>query len=255
MRVPIRPPAISFDPASPSPGRVPSLGTSVRVWLVRHADVHDDWQTKAYGNLDVPLSEEGVLQTRALAQAFARTPLARVASSPLSRALLLGRGLAEATSAPLAVDDRLREVWRGNWQGLGVDEFRARWEAEREAFAADPWNWKGHGGESDADIWARAWPALQETVLAADEASREGAHASRDPAQGGTASSDRRITVALATHYNVIRVLATRLSGLRPSQSYSFRNDTARASLIVDGRDGWVLSCANVAGPPSETDP
>jgi broad specificity phosphatase PhoE len=229
MRILVRPPVIPDEPGSPPPERAPSFGTAARVWLVRHAEVADDWQRRAYGSLDVPLSEEGQRQTRELAAAFAGTALARVASSPLSRALFLGRSLAEATGAPLAVDERLREVWRGNWQGLPTDEFRARWEAEREAFAADPWNWKGHGGESDADILVRAWPALTEAALSA-----------------------RGAAVALATHYNVIRVLVTRAVGLRPSQSYAFRNDTARACLLVDGPDGWVLAHANVAGPDAE---
>ncbi len=230
MRVPIRPPVIADDPnAAPAP-RAPSLATSTRVWLVRHADVHDDWQKRAYGNLDVPLSERGIAETHALASAFARTPLARVTSSPLQRALLLGQELSRATGAPLAVDERLREIFRGNWQGLPADEFRARWEAERGAFAADPWNWKGHGGESDAEVWERAWGALRETVLAA--------RATPPPA-----------TVALATHFNVIRVLVTRLCGFRPSQSFAFRNATAHASLVVDGPEGWILDRADVAGP------
>lgn len=231
MRVPIRPPEIADDPAAPPPPPVPSLGFSARVWLLRHADVHDDWQTRAYGGLDVPLSEAGVRETRALVEAFARVRFSRVASSPLSRALLLGRQLAERTGAPLAVDDRLREVSRGDWQGLPVEEFRARWEADRAAFEADPWNWKGHGGESDADIWARAWPALRETVLR-------------------VRAGDSPVTVALATHYNVIRVLVTRLLRMRPSRSFTFRNQTARASLMVDGSGGWSLDCANVEAPP-----
>jgi broad specificity phosphatase PhoE len=236
MRVPIRPPAITDDPNAAPPARAPSLATAARVWLVRHADVHDDWQKRAYGNLDIPLSARGIEETHALARAFATTPLARVASSPLSRALLLGQELARATGAPLAVDDRLREVFRGDWQGLPADEFRSRWEAERDAFAADPWNWKGHGGESDADIWARAWPALREAVLAA-------------------ANTQPNVTVALATHFNVIRVLVTRLCGLRPSQSFTFRNMPAHASLVVDRAEGWVLECADVAGPQAQGGP
>lgn len=229
MRILVRPPDIPDDPHAPAPERAPSLGLGVRVWLVRHAEVHDDWQDKAYGNLDVPLSPAGERETRDLAAAFAQVPLARVASSPLSRALRLGENLAESTSAPLAIDARLREVWRGAWQGLPREEFRARWEAERAAFAADPWNWKGHGGESDAEIFERAWAVLAETARAAFEA-------------GG-------VTIALVTHYNVIRALVTRAVGLRPSQSFTFRNDTARASLLVDEPGGWVLARANVAGP------
>ena len=227
MRVPIRSPEIRDDPAAPAPERAPSLGTGSRVWLVRHADVHDDWQQKAYGNLDVPLSPTGIRETEAVVAAFSKVPLSLVASSPLSRALLLGKGLAEGAHAPLRIDERLREVWRGDWQGLSVDDFRSRWHAQSAEFARDPWNWKGHGGESDADIWERAWAAL-----------REAAQAARTD---GTAP-----TIALATHFNVIRVLVTRATGLRPSQSFAFRNDTARASLIVDGPEGWTLARANV---------
>ena len=227
MRILVRPPDIPDDPRAAAPERAPSLGLGTRVWLVRHAEVHDDWQDRAYGSLDVPLSPQGERETAELATAFARAPLARVASSPLSRALLLGQALARAAGAPLATDPRLREVDRGAWQGLPREEFRARWEAQRDAFAADPWHWKGHGGESDAEIFARAWAALEETARAVAPGS----------------------TIALATHYNVIRSLVTRATGLRPSQSFTFRNDTARASLLLDEPGGWVLARANVAGP------
>jgi broad specificity phosphatase PhoE len=229
MRVPIRSPELTDGPDAPAPERAPSLGLGVRVWLIRHAEVHDDWQDTAYGNLDVPLSPNGERETHELAAAFGRVPLARVASSNLSRALLLGKKLSETTTAPLTVDSRLREVWRGDWQGLSRADFRARWEKERDPFAADPWNWKGHGGESDAEVFARAWAVLVETARAA--------------------GNGRAPTIALATHFNVIRTLVTRAVGLRPSQSFAFRNDTARASLLVDEPGGWVLARSNVASP------
>ena len=63
-----------------------------------------------------------------------------------------------------------------------------------------------------------------------------------------TADADLR-TIALTTHYNVIRTLVTRAVGLRTRESFTFRNDTARASLLVDEPGGWVLTRANVAGP------
>jgi acyl transferase domain-containing protein len=85
------------------------------------------------------------------------------------------------------------------------------------------------GGESDAEVFARAFAVLEETSRAAAGA---GGH-----------------TIALATHYNVIRALVTRTIGLRPSQSFSFQNATARASLLVDEPSGWVLAKANVNAP------
>ena len=227
MRILVRPPELPDDSRAPAPSRAPSLGLGVRVWLLRHAEVHDDWQDTAYGCLDVPLSAVGERETVEIAAAFARERVARVASSPLARALALGKSLSDAAACPLTVDPRLREVSRGDWQGLPREEFRARWERDRAAFAADPWNWKGHGGESDADLFARGFDALAETARLAGPST----------------------TIALATHYNLIRALVTGVVGLRPSQSFAFRNDTGRGTLLVDEPGGWVLARANVATP------
>jgi len=222
MRVLIRPPEVPDDPSLPArePVRGPGRGSSV--WLVRHADVHDDWQDRAYGDADVPLSPQGLEQTRALGAAFAGIGIARLASSHLARALRLGEELARSCSVPLRIDARLKEVSRGSWQGLPREEFRARWERDREAFLADPWNWKGHGGESDAEVFARAWAVLAEELEAA-----------------------RGATLVLATHFNVIRVLTTGALGLRASQSFAFRNDPARATLLVDAPEGWRMEAVN----------
>ena len=111
----------------------------------------------------------------------------------------------------------------GEWQGLPSSEFRRRWDLERELFLADPWNWKGHRGESDADVFARAWPALLEALARA---------------RGGT--------LALASHYNVIRVVVTRAMGWRPHESFAFQNDPAHAALLVDAPGGWQLAGRNL---------
>jgi broad specificity phosphatase PhoE len=208
----------------PQPER--SLGSGARVWLVRHAEVHADWQRRAYGNLDIPLSAHGEEETRALGAAFRGEHIARVTSSSLQRALAMGRAFASSTGAELAVDERLREIFRGDWQGMPADEFRRRWEADRDAFFADPWHWKAHGGESDADVFDRAWKALGDAL-----AKSPGAE------------------IAITTHYNVIRVIVTRALGLSPQESFAFRHDPAHAALLVDGEDGWRLAARNVDRP------
>jgi broad specificity phosphatase PhoE len=226
MRVVIPPEFPVREQGEPAPEPETSSGSGSRVWLVRHAEVHADWQKRAYGNMDVPLSARGEEQTRALCSAFTGARIARVTSSNLARALAMGQGIAAATGAELVVDDRLREIWRGAWQGLPAEEFRARWEADRDAFLAHPWTWKPHGGESDADVFARAWPVVRGAC---------------EQARGGE--------VVLTTHYNVIRVLVTRALGLKPHESFSFQNDPAHATLLVDAQHGWVLSASNADGP------
>jgi broad specificity phosphatase PhoE len=228
MRVPIHPPEIPDDPNAPRPERAPSTGTGTRVWLVRHAEVHDDWQKRAYGNLDVPLSAEGERQTADLAARFARFDVSSVASSSLMRALAMGRAIAEATRAPLSIDPRLREVSRGEWQGLPTDEFRARWAADAPSFVSDPWRWKAHGGESDLDLYARGWPVVLERVAIA-----------------------RGADVVIASHFNLIRALVTGAMGWSGRESFAFRTETARAALLVDAAGGWTLAANNVADPSS----
>jgi broad specificity phosphatase PhoE len=226
MRVPIHPPEIPDDPNAPRPERAASSGTNTRVWLVRHAEVHDDWQKRAYGNMDIPLSVEGVRQTEQLAARFANLNISSVATSSLSRALAMGRAIAESTHSPLSIDPRLREVSRGDWQGLATDDFRARWAADARNFISDPWRWKGHNGESDLDLYARGWPVLLERV-----------------------AISRGADVVIASHFNLIRALITGALGWTGRESFAFRTETARAALLVDTPRGWTLVANNVEDP------
>ena len=223
MRLIAPPPFPIPDAAAPRPAPEPGPQSGTRIWLVRHAEVHADWHARAYGNSDVPLSENGERQTRAMSASFSGVRLDLVVASQLVRARAMGEAIARASGAPLAIDERLREIWRGEWQGLPSAEFRRRWELERERFLADPWNWKGHQGESDAEVFARAWPALLEALARA---------------RGGT--------LALASHYNVIRVLLTRALGWLPHESFGFQNDPAHAALLVDAPGGWKLEGRNL---------
>jgi broad specificity phosphatase PhoE len=204
----------------------PGFGSGIRLWLLRHAEVDPAWRGRAYGDLDVPLSDEGRAATEELARDFEGARLAHVYSSPLSRAAELGRAVAAAAGAPLTFDRRLLEVFRGSWQGKLIDDLDTLDPQGVAAFYADPWTFKSHGGESDEDIHARAWPAVE-------------AAASLHP--GGT--------VVFATHYNVIRVLAAHLLGFAPARSFAFRVDPGRASLFLDGEHGWTLRTSNALRP------
>lgn len=226
MRAPIQPPQIAFSPTAPRPNAARPLAPGVRVWLVRHALVDARFENTAYGDSDVPLSEEGLRQTAQMGEHFASIPLVRVVASNLARARAMGESLARASGAPLTIEPRLKEVSRGAWQGLPTAEFRARWEADGTSFANDPWNWKGHGGESDADLFARGWPALVAAVGELEQGS-----------------------IALASHYNLIRSLVSGALGWSAQESFAFRCPPAHACLLESTRDGWKLLAAGVEDP------
>ena len=217
---------------SSGPARHPGARSGLLLWLVRHAEVDAAWRGRAYGDLDVPLSSDGILASDAMAEAFRGAAIARVYASPLERAARMGRGISAATGAPLETRSGLREIFRGTWQGRPIDEIGALFPAGVDAYYADPWSFVGHGGECDAAILARVLPVL-------DEALR------RHPGEA----------VVLATHYNVIRVLVAHLLGIPPARSFAFRVDPGRATLLEDraaGEEGWVLRCSNADRPAPE---
>jgi probable phosphoglycerate mutase len=227
LRIPCPVPAAHTDIGSqPNEDALVGPGLGTRVWLVRHALVHEDWHTRAYGGLDVPLSLEGERQTSDLSAAFADVELAAVTCSDLARAAAMGRGIAEATGASLRTDPRLREIDRGAWQGIPSADFRRLWEEDSAAFFSDAWSWKGHAGESDAELFARVRPAFDEAVRAAE------GH-----------------TLAIAAHSNVIRVLLGRLTGVSAYESYGLKVDPAHATLVLDTPERWVVERSNVDRP------
>lgn len=226
MRTPIPHPEFPSDLDVPGPRPAASRGTGTRLWLVRHAEVHADFESTAYGDSDVPLSALGEEQTRALGRHFAHSSIAVVIASPLARARAMGASIAESARAPLEIHAGLKEVSRGAWQGLPTAEFRARWQADRDAFVRDPWRWKGHGGESDAELFERGWPVVEMALRSA---------------AGGTA--------VLASHYNLIRSLVTGALGLGARESFAFRNRPAHATLLVDAPGGWRVDARDVSDP------
>ena len=219
------------------PGRHPGCGTGAWVWLLRHGEVAEEWQGRAYGGMDVPLSPQGALDTRTAVGAFSTLPFERVLSSHLVRARTLGEGIAQGSGARLSVSPGLAEIQRGTWQGLPIADLSRDRPLELAGFYADPWNYNAHGGETDRDVLRRAWPEL-ETGL------RSGAR-----------------LVAVTCHYNVVRVLLSRMLGLEPTVSFRLRIDLSGACLLHDAPPrpadprgpadpgGWRLLRANVKGP------
>ncbi len=209
---------------SPEPSREPrpGLGTESRIWLVRHGRVSAP--DTAYGDDDVPLSEEGRAQTEAMGASAAKgLDPAIVIASPLIRARAMGESIAAATGAPLRFDERLKEMNRGDWQGLPRTEYAARWLSAAGEYWADTLHWREHGGESEAMLAERTYPVLE-------AAAREAA--------GGVA--------VIAAHRQVIRSLVAAALGLPPGQSHGMQLEPAHAVLLCDTGDRWTLLRTNV---------
>jgi len=168
----------------------------VTIYLIRHGETDWNAQSRYQGQADIPMNAVGRSQAHRNGQAL-RTLLPQVAdahfvASPLGRARetmeIVRAGLGLEPGA-YALDDRLKELHYGHWQGVYATDL-AGFDAEgAEERSRDTFRWRPRGGESYADLMERAIDWL-----------------------GGV----RRDTVA-ATHGGISRVLRGHLYGIDPS--------------------------------------
>jgi alpha-ribazole phosphatase len=138
--------------------------------LVRHAEPVEDARGRCYGSLDVGLSDRGRDHAQSLAAELAAIDYAAVVSSPRSRAVETARPLAAARGLALDVDERLREIDFGAFEGRTYEEIE---RSEPELFRAwmqSPTAIRFPGGESYSDLRRRAVGALDD-VRSANAAS------------------------------------------------------------------------------------
>jgi probable phosphoglycerate mutase len=129
------------------------------IYYIRHGETEWNADGRLQGTQDTALNELGVRQAvqagHILGKLLARDGRDRsqlpYVSSPLSRArttMELMRGALELPPKDYAIDDRLREIGYGKWEGFTLPEMQA---ADPDFFArrlADKWRVAPEGGET-----------------------------------------------------------------------------------------------------------
>jgi broad specificity phosphatase PhoE len=179
-----------------------------RLVLVRHGETEWSRDHKHTSFTDLPLTETGAEQARALGKRLGGFEFAAIFVSPLLRARqtceLAGFG------ARAEVLDDLYEWNYGEYEGLTTAEIRK----SRPGWTV--WNDGPLGGESPAEVASRADRVILGAVL-------EG----RD--------------VALFAHGHMLRVIAARWIGLPASGGARLRLETATVSTLGYERDTRVI--------------
>lgn len=137
------------------------------IYLARHGET--DWNRvgRWQGATDIPLSDAGRAQARALAAKLRERGIARVHASSLSRALETAQIIAEHLGLPApAVDGRLRERGYGVFEGLTRDECAERFPAEWERYVAEG-RVTPPGAEPHDEVVARVSAAIDQIAGAA----------------------------------------------------------------------------------------
>ena len=194
-----------------------------RFYFLRHGETEWNTEGRVCGHTDVPLSEAGRQQARWLALRMKSIPVEALYSSPLRRALDTARMVGEAIGHEPIVDDRLRELSYGEWEGKTFDEVERADPPAYLAWVADPGSLAPPGGESGEQLVERVAPFFDLM------ASRHG-----------------RGHVAVVCHKTVGRLLACHILGA-PLADYRRRViiDNVSLSIFETGEEGWRVAALN----------
>ncbi len=169
------------------------------LFIVRHGETEGQSSIRYHGRTDVALSDLGRAQMRAAAAAMPSRDFTRVFASTMVRAIEGARLIAGA-DAPIVTLEEFAEVDFGLFEGLTVEEIRARYPEEFERWNRDRLDiaYAYPGGESRAGFRARVERGLRRML----------------ELWGGDASGDGRALIV--AHRGVIRTIIRALVSVEP---------------------------------------
>ncbi len=179
------------------------------VYLVRHGQTESSARLAYSGRSDVALTPAGREQARRAAKQLADVRIDAIFSSPLSRARDTAQAIADATGAPLIVDERLTEVDYGRFEGVDRAGARELVGQPFEDWRADPFGSPVPGMEPLGDALDRARAATADALAAAH----------------------RPVIVG---HQGILRIVLVALGELAPEDYFTLRLREADPILVAD---------------------
>jgi broad specificity phosphatase PhoE len=133
----------------------------MNLYMVRHGQTGASRENRFSGSSDPPLTAVGEAMAQAFAQAYASLKWDAIYTSPMLRARQTADALCRLTGVQATVDNGLKEIDYGEWEGLRQDEVRERWPEAFEYWADDVASRGTPGGETAFQVAARAMRVVE----------------------------------------------------------------------------------------------
>ena len=132
------------------------------LWLVRHGQTDWNVERRYQGHSDTPLNAIGIEQAAQAAEALAGAHYAALYSSDLQRARVTAEAIGNRLGLEVLVDQRLREVHLGDWEGMLSTDIQEQYPVEWEMRRQNLLHARPPGGENIEELAARIWPVFDE---------------------------------------------------------------------------------------------
>lgn len=202
----------------------------VRLLLVRHGETEWNRQTRFQGQIDVPLNDNGRQQAQKAAQFLKDVAFDFAVSSSMLRPKETAESILQHhSSLDLELQDGLREISHGLWEGKLEKEIEQEFPGQLHRWRTEPAQVQMPEGENLHDVWERSvatWQSIVETALA------KGLK-----------------TGLVVAHDATNKTLLCHVLGLSPQHFWNFRQGNGAVSVIdyPQGLEGLpVLQAMNI---------
>ena len=136
-----------------------------RLLLIRHGYSSGNKERRFSGQIDLPLSEQGVEQAVLVCDYIQKNyTVDSIYASDLERAVETVRPLAEALDLPIHSHRELREINEGIWQGVLMTEVQEKYPEQYAFYKANLGLHQFEGGECYATMLERLLPMIEKIV-------------------------------------------------------------------------------------------
>ncbi len=175
-----------------------------RLVIIRHGESVYNIERKYTGQLDVALTEKGVLQAEITGKYILENyKIDKIYSSDLTRAIDTAKPIADPLGLEIHTDARLREIYAGEWQGYYFNDVAEIFKEEYEYYKTHKTIARTPGGEGMQDVMKRMHEAVKEIA----------------------ATNDGK-TVLISTHNGPLMTLEVLVYGIPLDDIYSVSNNS-----------------------------
>ncbi len=193
-----------------------------RIYLIRHGTTEWNREEIFRGRADCPLNDTGRAEAQAVAAYLQGVEIEKIYSSPLSRAAETAKAIAVTRGLQVIPDPAFIDLDFGEWQGLPLREVREKYPDLYRAWRERPQDVTFPGGETLAQVRARAWEGLLRVV-----------------------QENREKAALIVSHRVITKVLICAALGLDNSHFWQIKQDTTAINCLDYARDQFVAALIN----------
>jgi alpha-ribazole phosphatase len=179
-----------------------------KIYLLRHGAIQGDDRKTYVGQIDLPLSPEGIDQAKAWHRFFQNNLPDNIFCSDLKRCVLTAKIIAEPFLDRICVKKEFREISLGRWDGVLMEDVRKNYPRQWALRGNDLKGFRPSGGESFSDLAKRVVPAFNQICE--------------------NTPSD----MIIVAHAGVNRVILAKLMGFDLNRIFEIPQDYSTAHLI-----------------------